>query len=42
MILIKTIEGDSNKKDILTYLSIKDIFLHLIKSNYYKTLNLEN
>ena len=33
------IEVDSNEQDILTYLSLKDIFLHFIKSDYYQTLN---
>ena len=31
-------EGDSNKQNILTYLSLKGIFLNLIKSVYYQTL----
>ena len=35
----KRIEGDSNEQDVLTYLSLKDIFLHFIKSDYYQTLN---
>ena len=37
----KRIEGDSNEQDILTYLSLKDIFSHFIKSDYYQTLNLK-
>ena len=35
----KRIEDDSNEQDVLTYLSLKDIFLHFIKSDYYQTLN---
>ena len=35
------IEGDSNEQDVLAYLSLKDILLHFIKSDYYQTLNLK-
>ena len=34
----KRIEGDSNEQDVLTYLSLKDIFLHFKESDYYQTL----
>ena len=34
----KRIEGDSNKQDVLTYLSLKDIFLHFNESDYYQIL----
>ena len=37
----KKIECDSNDHDVLTYLSLKDIFSHFIKSDYYQTLNLK-
>ena len=31
----KRIEVDSNEQNILTYLLLKDIFSHFIKSDYY-------
>ena len=37
----KRIEGDSTEQDVLTYLSLRDIFLHFIKSDYYQTLKLK-
>ena len=35
----KRIEGDSNEQDVITYLSLKDIFLHFKESDKYQTLN---
>ena len=37
----KRIEGDSTEQDVLTYLSLRDLFSHFIKSDYYQTLNLK-
>ena len=37
----KRIEGDSNEQDVFTYLSLKGIFSHFIKSDYFQTLTLK-
>ena len=37
----KRIEGDLNEQDVLTYLSLKDIFLHFKESDYYQTLKIK-
>ena len=34
----KRIEGDLNKQNVLTYISLKRIFYHFKKSDYYQTL----